>query len=159
MDIAGDGQARPATRAASAAAEVRCRGVPAEPARFPPLRRMLAAWAEYLGMETERIEALVLASYEALANAAEHAYVGESGGHLELHAVYMAESAQAHVTVIDRGQWQPPSETGTRLGGRGLVLIENLAEQSDVTTGPTGTVVRMAWTVPSTVDALESANA
>lgn len=158
MDIDDDGHLRPSTAATSAAVELRCREVPAEPARFPPLRRMLAAWAEYLGMDAEQVEALVLASYEALANAAEHAY-GGSAGVLELHAVYTADSAQAQVTVIDGGQWQPPSDPGTGLGGRGLVLIENLAERSQVSTGRSGTEVRMSWTVPAASTVLESTHA
>ncbi len=150
MNIDGDGSpSDPGDgEGARGGAELRCWGVPAEPARFPALRRALAGWAEHVGMSPEQIEVLALTSYEALANAAAHAYPDQSVGVLDMHAIYWPASAQVEVTVIDYGRWQPPAAERGDLGGRGLVLIESLAEHAEVSTGPTGTSVRMSWTLP-----------
>lgn len=126
-------------------ADVHYAAVPAHPERLPGLRRALAGWADRVGMSAEQIEVLALASYEALANATAHAY-SNGEGVLEVHATYLPERAQAQVTVTDSGRWRPPS-TEWGLGGRGLVLIRNLAEHAEVSTDATGTTVRMHWTV------------
>ncbi len=126
--------------------------VPAAAERLPELRRALGEWAERVGMNTEQIEVLALASYEALANAATHAYPDGKGA-LEVHATYLPERAQAQITVADSGCWRPePTERG-ELGGRGLVLIRNLAEHAEVSTDAAGTAVRMYWTVAAAAPA------
>ncbi|MHA6801383.1 ATP-binding protein [Bounagaea algeriensis] len=127
-------------------ADVHFAAVPAEPEQLPGLRRALAEWAGRVGMSAEQIELVALASYEALTNATVHAYSG-AGGVLDVHARYLPERAQAQVTVTDSGRWRPePPERGEQ-GGRGLVLIRNLAEHAEVTTDASGTAVRMRWTV------------
>lgn len=154
MSIEDDEHADSGTVLASVT-EVRVRRVPAEPEHFPAIRKMLAAWAEYLGMASERVEGVVLASYEALANVAQHAYVGQSVGTVDVRASYRSGWSRAYVTVTDAGRWQRRTPDTNGLGGRGLVLIENLAEYSEITSDAAGTTVRMAWSVPAshTVDA------
>ncbi|GAB3298010.1 ATP-binding protein [Parasphingorhabdus pacifica] len=126
--------------------ELHCRAVPADPERLPALRRAVAGWAACVNMSAEQIELVVLASYEALANATAHAYP-HGGGVLEVHAVYRPISSRAEVVVTDYGRWQEPPVERRDLGGRGLVLIESLAEHAEVTTTTSGTSVRMSWTV------------
>lgn len=129
-------------------ADLHFAAVPAAPERLPALRRALGEWAERVGMNAEQIEVLALASYEALANAAAHAYP-DGEGVLEVHATYLPERARAQVTVTDFGSWRPePAERG-ELGGRGLMLIRQLAEHADVNTDAAGTAVRMSWTAPA----------
>lgn len=141
----GDGRARQVV-------DLYCSAVPAEPERLQGLRRALAEWAERIGMAAEQIEALTLAGYEALANAAAHAYP-DSGGVLDMHATYRPDSAQVEVTVSDHGNWRFPTAEHEELGGRGLVLIRSLAEHAEVTAGALGTTVRMTWTLTSQTEA------
>jgi anti-sigma regulatory factor (Ser/Thr protein kinase) len=97
-------------------------------------------------MSAEQIELLALASYEALANAAAHAYP-DGHGVLDVHAVYRPGPAQVEVLVTDYGSWRTPSSEQDELGGRGLVLIESLAEHAKITTGVSGTSVHMSWSL------------
>lgn len=132
---------------APATSELRCTGVPADPGRFPGLRRALAGWAEHVGMSAEQIEALALASYEALANVAAHAYP-DGDGLLDVRAVHTP--GRAEVTVTDHGTWRPSDGGPTACGGRGLLLIDSLAEEAEITSAAGGgTSVRMAWAVDS----------
>src|SRR5699024_9383444 len=136
----GDSAARPLT-------DVDFVAVPAEPERLPELRRALAEWAERVGMSAEQVEAVTLAGYEALANAATHAYAAGTGT-LNLHAEYRSARRQVQVAVSDAGRWRTPPTDRDGLGGRGLVLIRSLAEHAEVHTDASGTTVSMHWTVP-----------
>lgn len=149
-----DATGEPAFPAGTPVADVHFAAVPADPQRLPGLRRALAEWAERAGMSAEQVEVLALTSYEALANAAEHAY-SDGEGVLEVHATYSPERARVQVTVTDAGRWRPPPIDRGEWGGRGLVLIRNLAEHAEVSTDATGTTVRMSWTVhdPATTPA------
>jgi len=120
--------------------------IPAEAERVARFRRVLTLWASGLGMAAERVQALTLATYEAMTNVVTHAYRGLPGT-LELHATYLAELRQVTVTVIDKGHWRPAlvGDGPLRPGGRGLPLIRALAEDTSITTGVRGTSVRMRW--------------
>jgi serine/threonine-protein kinase RsbW len=120
--------------------------IPADAERVAGYRRILTRWASGVGMAAERVQALTLATYEAMANVVTHAYRGLPGT-LELHATYLAELRQVTVTVIDKGHWRPTLVEGSplRSGGRGLPLIRALAEDTSITTGVRGTSVRMRW--------------
>jgi anti-sigma regulatory factor (Ser/Thr protein kinase) len=86
----------------------------------------------------------VLATHEALANVADHAYP-EGGGDAELDAA--CENGEIRVVVRDHGRWQAPAgDPGWR--GRGLVLIQGLAEHVDVQRAAAGTSVAMRWRLP-----------
>jgi serine/threonine-protein kinase RsbW len=104
-------------------------------------RGVLTEWACAVGMSRTQRDDLVLAAYEALANAVEHGYRGRSGV-VELHARRTAD--EVIVTVADHGVWRPPAEDkGFR--GRGLPLIEGLSHRSTVMPGDSGTTVVMTW--------------
>ncbi|WP_410596138.1 ATP-binding protein [Amycolatopsis sp. lyj-23] len=118
-----------------------CVGVSATPPLLTQLRRQLLAWVGHAGLPVGRIQDVVLAVYEALANVVEHAYPGETGT-LDLHA--RRNGSRITVTVTDRGSWRPAPAPGL-LGGRGLPLIHTLADESAFTTTPAGTVVEMSW--------------
>lgn len=122
--------------------------VPAVAGRLTGLRYALAEWAEHAGLPAEDREALVLASYEAMANTVEHAYVGQLQGVLDLRAVRDLARRCVTVTVTDFGRWKPPSaEPGTR--GRGLRLIHGLTTTAAITPSTTGTTVVMSWPLPA----------
>ena len=117
------------------------RAVPADPAQLTLLRDQLAEWAAGTGLPPARVQDLLLAAYEAMANAVVHAY-SSSAGTFGLHARSRGDTVT--VTVTDHGQWQPASRPSL-LGGRGLPLIHSLADQAAIETSAAGTTVSMAW--------------
>jgi len=104
-------------------------------------RRVLNQWTTDVGVPSRQRGDVVLATYEAMANAVEHGYRGQ-GGMIELHAHHTGDAVV--VTVTDQGEWRPPpADNGTR--GRGLPLIEALSDRSSVVPATTGTTVVMTW--------------
>ena len=119
---------------------------PSLPAQLATVRGRMAAWAEAVGFGADTIDDVVLATHEALANVADHAYP-EGGGDAFLDADCDGDSVV--VVVRDRGRWRPPmSDPGWR--GRGLTIIHGLAENVEVRHGDAGTTVVMQWALPKT---------
>jgi anti-sigma regulatory factor (Ser/Thr protein kinase) len=114
----------------------------ADPERLIGLRTALAQWASHHGMTTDQRDDMVLASYEAMANTAEHAYPDGSGGQLDLRATL--DHDQITVTVTDYGTWKDPGPT-KEYHGRGLTMIDALAHHSELTHRPDGTTITMRW--------------
>ncbi len=107
------------------------------------LRRQLTSWLRDLGMSTDTVDTIGLASYEAMANVVIHAYPPGTVGRLAVSA--QLDHDAITVTVTDRGRWKP-ALTGRRpLHGRGLLLIRRLAERVAVIRGEQGTTVSMTW--------------
>jgi serine/threonine-protein kinase RsbW len=125
--------------------------VPAVAGRLAALRHTLAKWAARAGLNDEDTEALVLASYEAMANTVEHAYRDQTQGVLDVLARVDDEQRRVVVTVTDYGQWQPPQPSGG-LRGRGLSLIKGLTTTATITSTTDGTVVVMHWPLPPAED-------
>jgi serine/threonine-protein kinase RsbW len=115
--------------------------------RLPDLREALARWLATLGrfnvrLSLERREDIVLAGYEAMANSAEHAYPRGQAGPVDVRAE--AQPGRLTVTVTDYGTWrQPAASNGLR--GRGLLLIDTLADHSAQVHRDDGTTVTMTW--------------
>jgi anti-sigma regulatory factor (Ser/Thr protein kinase) len=99
--------------------------------RLPHLREAL-----------DRREDIVLAGYEAMANSAEHAYLDGEAGPVEVRAE--ALPGRLTVTVTDYGSWRPPAASDG-LRGRGLLLIDTLADHSARVHREDGTTVTMTW--------------
>ncbi len=116
--------------------------VPALPDCATMLRQNLGAWLRELGVVADLVDAVVLATYEAMVNVVTHAYQGKPGV-LDL----MAEVANdvLTVTVTDYGRWQSPAEEPSPEGGRGLTLIRGLADEASIVSTEHGTTVRMTW--------------
>jgi anti-sigma regulatory factor (Ser/Thr protein kinase) len=110
--------------------------------RLTDVRRAIQNWAEDVGLSADLIEELALASYEAMANAAEHAYVGVEPGVLSV--LVETSAGQVDALVADQGKWQVP-DPGAGFRGRGLLLIKSLAEDVTVIATEQGTTVRMRW--------------
>jgi serine/threonine-protein kinase RsbW len=108
------------------------------------LRHALQRWVAASGLSRHRQEDVVLASYEAMANSAEHGYRDRPGGSLDVHATH--DGAVLVVTVVDYGQWKPP-EPSDGLRGRGLMLIGTLADETSTMHRTDGTTVTMTWRV------------
>ncbi len=124
------------------APDLRHEDVPAEAVQLGRLRDALAGWAAGTGLSAGRIQDLLLAAYEAMANVVVHAYSDRAGA-FTLHAGQVGDSVT--VTIRDSGQWQPVPRSSL-LGGRGLALIHTLADQALVETSVAGTTVTMTWT-------------
>jgi serine/threonine-protein kinase RsbW len=117
---------------------------PSIPERLRDVRVELASWAARLGLSDDAVDDIVLATHEALANVADHAYP-DGGGEAELDAACV--DGEVQVVVRDHGSWRtPPHDPGWR--GRGLVLIAGLAEHVDVHHAPAGTSIAMRWPLP-----------
>lgn len=125
--------------------------VPAVAGRLAALRHTLAEWAGRVGLPTADREALVLASYEAMANTVEHAYPDHTQGVLDVKAHWDTAQRRAVVTVTDYGTWKPPRRSDG-LRGRGLSLIQGLTNTATITPSTGGTTVSMSWPLPAQAD-------
>lgn len=106
------------------------------------VRHRLAEWAASVEFDGRDIDDLVLATYEALTNAVEHAY-SDGPRPVELVAATTADGGVL-VTVRDHGRWRAPAaDSGFR--GRGLRMMEALADRYEIERGSEGTTVRMLW--------------
>jgi serine/threonine-protein kinase RsbW len=126
---------------------------PSLPFQLGAVRNRMATWAEGLGVAPETVDDLVLATHEALANVADHAYPhgDSSGGTTAFLDAELTGDGEIVVVVRDEGRWQPPpSDSGWR--GRGLLIIRGLSDDADIHHDDTGTTVEMRWRLPSTPD-------
>ncbi|WP_410667964.1 ATP-binding protein [Amycolatopsis sp. cmx-4-68] len=117
------------------------RGLEATPHQLDGLRRQVGEWARRAGLAVGRVQDLVLAVYEAMANVVLHAYEGHAGL-LDLSARHHGH--RLTVAVADHGHWRPGPVSGL-LHGRGLPLIRSLADEVSFSTTPEGTTVEMTW--------------
>ena len=84
---------------------------------------------------------LTVAVYEALTNAAEHAFTAhQTPGVIWLHAI--VADGQITVTITDNGSWRNPTNSGG-YRGRGLPLMHQLTTEAQVAPSPYGTTVRL----------------
>ncbi|MGH3898963.1 MAG: ATP-binding protein [Pseudonocardiaceae bacterium] len=104
------------------------------------LRRRLHDWLA-LDLPADVVADLVLAVYEAIANAAEHAYADRADGpglmRLEAHR----SADHILITVSDQGRWRPPTAGGFR--GRGIPLMRLLTHNIHTCGDHHGTVVHL----------------
>lgn len=114
--------------------------VPAEAGKIAAVRRAVAAWATQMGLALDTVEDLVVATYEALANAVDHAYPSHPG---TVSVTAWCTEHEVIVVVGDHGRWRPAPAPGGR--GRGLVLIRHLAHHIDLYHDTSGTTLRMTW--------------
>lgn len=114
--------------------------------RLLELRLGLGAWIGGLGLERHTAEDVMLASYEAMANAVEHAYRGGDGD-MELSG--RLGDGRLTVTVTDWGTWKPYDEQDPARG-RGLILVRGLSHGSELLHRDDGTTVVMTWNLQAT---------
>ncbi|UQS24790.1 ATP-binding protein [Amycolatopsis thermalba] len=115
---------------------------PARAAEVPGLRHAVRRWADVHGVPPQLTADVELAVHEALANAIEHAYPEGATGIVALHA--RQDDGALQITVTDHGQWQPPAAGPGPDGGRGLALIDALADHASITGTEHGTTVTLA---------------
>ena len=109
------------------------------------LRRTFRRWVKAL-VGDDCANDLTLAVYEALANAAEHAFAAQrEPGSMRLRAT--AADGEITVMITDNGTWRPPAlPTGRR--GRGLPLMHRLTTEAHVEPDLRGTTVRLRHPLP-----------
>lgn len=115
------------------------------PGHLGRARHLVAAWLAEGGLDPDTIDDVVLATNEALANAADHAF-GAGTGEVVLHADRV-DGDVLRVVVQDSGRWRPPpADPGYR--GHGMTLMAGLAQRCRVQRGRAGTTVELYWRLP-----------
>jgi serine/threonine-protein kinase RsbW len=109
------------------------------------LRHELTAWLA-VDVSDDQLDDLVLAAYEALANAAEHAYPDRGDGARPIHLDARRAQDCVLVVITDEGTWRTP--TGEHFRSRGLAVIHRLVPDVHISRGPTGTVVHLRMWLP-----------
>jgi len=119
----------------------------AAPGQIRILRSHLTEWVGRIGFSAAEGQDVILASDEAVSNAVEHAYPGNTGT-LTLFAACTRAAGAMRIIVSDHGLWRPPpADPGFR--GRGLAMMEKLAHVFRLVHGPNGTTVVLGWSLPN----------
>lgn len=107
-------------------------------------------WLErHFTLGADRFSDLLLAVNEAIANATEFAYCDSAQrGTVDVTAAYDGDSDTLAVTVNDQGHWRlkVPLHHERQLRGRGIPLMEALADEVTIDRTPQGTHVTLTWT-------------
>jgi anti-sigma regulatory factor (Ser/Thr protein kinase) len=111
----------------------------AEPTVLSAMRHSLREWLAVAGATEDDAYDVLVAATEAAANAVEHAY-GPADATFEIEARVLA-AGQVALIVRDNGAWRPPRGHNR---GRGTMLMQQLMDEFEVTTGESGTEVRMS---------------
>ena len=122
--------------------------IEADPNGVATAREELGSWLlAQFDLDSIRLHDVVLAVYEALANAAEFAYLSTAArGCVALQVEHDSASSTLTLTVADEGRWRDIDPNEHRLSrGRGLPLIKGLADQATIDTSDAGTTVRMVF--------------
>jgi anti-sigma regulatory factor (Ser/Thr protein kinase) len=117
---------------------------PAVPDSVPRARQAVIELAIEAGANDEELDAIRLATSEALTNAVVHAYEGAPG---QIHVQAKMGAGRLSVTVADDGRGLAP-RLDRRGMGLGLALIADAAEELAIVKRPTGgTAVQMRFAV------------
>ena len=102
--------------------------VPATPANIPEARHRLRDWLTGIAVDRRREADILLATGEAVSNAIEHGSSGDSVSTVSIEAFVRGDTVTA--TVSDTGRWSGDSSASQRSlkGGRGLTMINGLAD-------------------------------
>ena len=101
--------------------------LPADPDALPYLRQELERWLDSAAVPELDARDILLATWEAGANAIEHADAGD-GAVVRVDAALSGD--RVRIGVVDRGRWKEPEVRHDR--GLGLRLIESLMATVDV---------------------------
>lgn len=123
-------------------------GLDADATAVGQVRDEFAQWLRrFFVVDPVRFSDMLLAVNEALANAAEFAYLlADSPGTIDIQAGYHPDGQKLVVDIIDRGTWRPRQvDPAPRTRGRGIPLMETLSDEAAIDTSADGTRVRMTW--------------
>lgn len=132
-------------------------GVDADARNAGRVRDDFARWLRArTGLDDIRFSDILLAVNEALANAAEFAYLQCGGsGALDVEAVHNRTAHTLTVTIADQGCWREPDPVRQgRIRGRGIPLMRALADDVTIDTSALGTTVCLRFdSVPALLPA------
>ena len=117
--------------------------IPATAAAAAQCRQQFTHWIATTGAGTERSSDIVLAVYEAIANAVEHAYLAHTAPNSVEVQAQLSPPGALDVAITDTGTWK--REGPSSLRGRGLPLMAALSDTSTVITTAHGTTVALHW--------------
>ena len=123
-------------------------GIAADAENASRIREEFACWLEqFLDLDPIRSSDVVLAINEALANAAEFAYLSAGGvGTMDMQARHDSADAILTVTISDCGVWRMTDpNSGDRTRGRGIPLMRALSDRASIETSSGGTQVLLGW--------------
>jgi anti-sigma regulatory factor (Ser/Thr protein kinase) len=107
-------------------------------AALAAMRRSLASWLEQEGMPEPPLEAVVLATHEAVVNSIQHAGVA---GPVEVRASHGLD--EWVVEVADHGRWKARDAPRPEHRGRGIDLMRALVSRVEIISDAGGTLVRL----------------
>ncbi len=122
--------------------------VTAAPEVAAQIRREFSDWlSTHFTLDSTKASDVVLAVNEALANAAEFAYVdAPAPGVMHLRAEYNGDDAVLTVTVTDEGVWRiAETDHKNPARGRGIPLMRALTDRAVIESNHAGTEVRLQW--------------
>jgi serine/threonine-protein kinase RsbW len=129
-----------------------CNLIAADSASAAQTRTEFSNWLQrHFTLDADRFSDIMLAVNEAVANAAEHAYIERPKGTIDVQATYDVDADALLVTILDRGHWRqniPEPATVDRrhaLRGRGIPLMHMLADEATIDSTPSGTEVTLKW--------------
>lgn len=116
--------------------------VPAVAASLETVGAAVGEWLAGLRSSVEDGAGIALAVGEAMANAIQHAFVGERIGSVTVEATLLADGVLA-CSVRDDGRWLPSKSSTAGYPGRGLRLMARVCDRMMVHREPDGTVVEL----------------
>jgi serine/threonine-protein kinase RsbW len=125
-----------------------CVDIAADAENASRIREEFAGWLErFFDLDPIRSCDFVLAINEALANAAEYAYVSTDRSEtMDLLAQYDAGDASLTVQISDNGLWRVPESNAARhTRGKGIPLMKALSDRVSIYTSTSGTQVSLQW--------------
>jgi GAF domain-containing protein/anti-sigma regulatory factor (Ser/Thr protein kinase) len=140
-DERGDDVALLAVRLTAAPVDDLSLTLPARADGLVQMRTSLRSWLAAAGVVPAEVEDIVLAAWEACANAVEHAQE-PARETFELDAARDGHGG-VRLSVRDSGRWKPALDGAASDRGLGLVLIRSLMHEVEVTPSDTGTVIAM----------------
>jgi anti-sigma regulatory factor (Ser/Thr protein kinase) len=133
----------------SDAPEELVRAGPADARTAAVLRDDLYAWLrQFTDVPPTQLSDIVVSTYEALANCADHAYANRPGsaGAMTLRAAYDRAAEAIRVSITDGGMWrEPEAPKPSDIRGRGIALMRALADQCSIEGRPHGTTVSLLY--------------
>jgi len=114
--------------------------LPADANALRGLRRRLRGWLAQRGIDADESAGVVLAVSEACNNAIEHGYRDNGAGPVKV-SLAPADDGMLRIVVEDHGTWRDDAPSADR--GRGIGLMEELMDSTDIQTGLQGTRVTL----------------
>ncbi|MFL6126782.1 SpoIIE family protein phosphatase [Actinophytocola sp.] len=119
--------------------------VPADIHQVPVVRQRMRPWLRDMDLPDDLVYDVLLSTCEALANAIEHGSGSARATTVSVEGAALDDSLS--VTVSDSGQWTADSSASRHIAlrGRGLTLMNGLADHVDTVRTARGTRVTMTY--------------